>query len=84
DRLNKVIELQNTITLRKNKECTGKEFDVLIEGESMKGSRSLTGRTIGNKIVHISGQDGISAGDIVRVRIVSATVASLIGEVVTP
>ncbi len=82
DRLNKVIELQNSITLAKNKECEGKEFEILIEGESKRGSVSLTGRTRGNKIVHIQKQEGIFIGDIIQVRITFATFSSLMGEVV--
>lgn len=80
-RLSKVIEIQNSITLVKNQECIGKEFDILIEGESKKGRGNLTGRTAGNKVVHVPGREGISVGDILKVRIVSATAASLTGEI---
>ncbi|MBI5194272.1 MAG: tRNA (N6-isopentenyl adenosine(37)-C2)-methylthiotransferase MiaB [Nitrospirae bacterium] len=82
ERLNNVIELQNRITLAKNKECVGKEFDIMIEGESVKGNGNMTGRTRGNKIVHIPRQEGMSVGDILQVKITSATVASLSGEVI--
>lgn len=81
-RLNQVLEIQNRITLTKNQECIGREFDILIEGESKKNKGNLSGRTRGNKIVHIPKEDGISVGDILRVRITSATLASLMGEVV--
>lgn len=79
-RLNKVLEIQNRITLAKNQECIAREFDILIEGESKKNKRNLSGRTRGNKIVHIPKEDGISVGDILKVRITSATLASLMGE----
>ena len=82
ERLNKVIELQNSITIAKNQECIGREFEILIEGESKKDKKRLTGRTRGNKIVHIPNENGISIGDKLRVRIKSATLASLIGEIV--
>lgn len=82
ERLNKVIELQNNITLSKNLDTVRREFEILIEGESKKDKSKLTGRTRGNKIVHIPREEGIHAGDLVKVRIVSATLAALTGEVV--
>ncbi|MBI5746500.1 MAG: tRNA (N6-isopentenyl adenosine(37)-C2)-methylthiotransferase MiaB [Nitrospirae bacterium] len=81
DRLDRVFELQNCITLLKNQACVGREFDILIEGNSKKDRGKLTGRTRTNKIVHITKRDGISTGDMLKVRITSATRASLTGEV---
>ena len=81
ERLDRALELQNSITLSKNQACVGKEFDIMIEGESKKDKGRLTGRTRTNKIVHITKRDGISTGDILKVRITSATRASLTGEV---
>ncbi len=82
DRLNRVLEIQNRITLKKNQACIGREFNVLIEGESKRDKGNMTGRTRGTKIVHIPREDDISAGDILTVRITSATLASLKGEVI--
>ena len=82
ERLNKVLDIQESITVAKNKACIGREFDILIEGESKKDKGNLTGRTRGNKIVHITKEEGISVGDILTVRIASATLASLKGEVI--
>ncbi|MBI5406324.1 MAG: tRNA (N6-isopentenyl adenosine(37)-C2)-methylthiotransferase MiaB [Nitrospirae bacterium] len=82
ERLSQVLEIQDCITQEKNQACIGREFDILIEGESKKDKRNLTGRTRGNKIVHIPMEEGISIGAILRVRITSATLASLKGEVV--
>jgi len=82
ERLKQVLEIQNRITLAKNQECIGREFDILIEGESKKDKRNLTGRTRGNKIVHIPKDEGISAGDILRVRITAATLTHLMGEAI--
>lgn len=84
ERLSQVLEIQDRITREKNQACIGREFDILIEGESKKDKRNLTGRTRGNKIVHIPMEEGISIGDFLRVRITSATLASLKGEVVRP
>jgi tRNA-2-methylthio-N6-dimethylallyladenosine synthase len=82
ERLSRVLEIQDRITLTKNQACIGREFDILIEGESKKDKRNLTGRTRGYKIVHLPMEEGISIGDFVRVRITSSTLASLKGEVV--
>lgn len=82
ERLRRVLEIQDRITQAKNQACIGREFDILIEGESKKDKRNLTSRTRGNKIVHIPMEEGISIGDFLRVRITSATLASLKGEVV--
>lgn len=82
ERLNKVIELQNSITLSKNQECVGSEFDILIEGESKRDKGKLTGRTRTYKLVHLTKNAGIQAGDIVSVKIVSASPSALTGEIV--
>jgi len=82
ERLNRVIELQNSITLSKNQECIGREFDILIEGESKKDKGKLTGRTRTNKLVHLTKKAGIQTGDILSVKIRSATLSALTGDVV--
>src|SRR3990172_13408539 len=82
ERLNKVIELQNSITLSKNQGCIGSEFDILIEGESKRDKGKLTGRTRTNKLVHLTKNAGTKAGDIVSVNIVSASPSALTGEIV--
>ncbi len=81
ERLNKVIDFQNSITLLKNQECIGSEFDILIEGESKKDRRMLTGRTRTNRLVHLPKDPGIQTGNILRVKIISATLSALTGEV---
>lgn len=51
ERLQILQSLQAGITLEKNKALEGKEMEVLVEGESKKGSL-LTGRTGTNKIIN--------------------------------
>jgi len=82
ERLNRVIELQNSITLSKNMEYVGREVEILIEGVSKKDKNKLTGRTRTNKVVHIPADKDLHPGDIVKVRIKSATIAALSGEVI--
>ena len=81
ERLNKVIELQNSITLSKNQECIGSEYDILIEGGSKRDKGKLTGRTRTYKLVHLTKDAGINPGDIVNVKIVSASPSALTGEI---
>lgn len=79
DRLNRMIALQNELSLESNRKDIGREFDVLIEGISKKSKDQLVGRTEGNKTcVFPRGQHGV--GQTVRVRVTDATSATLICE----
>lgn len=79
DRLNRMIALQNELSLELNRKDIGREFDVLIEGISKKSKDQLVGRTEGNKTcVFPRGQHGV--GQTVRVRVTDATSATLICE----
>lgn len=78
-RLTQIIELQNGLSERSNRADVGKEFEILIEGESKRSSGRLFGRTSQNKVVIIDrGQH--SVGDYVRVKITDCTSATLLGE----
>lgn len=79
DRLNRMIALQNELSLASNRRDIGKEFDILIEGIAKRGDAQLVGRTEGNKACVIPrGVHGV--GQTVRVRVVDATSATLICE----
>ncbi|SNX55431.1 tRNA (N6-isopentenyl adenosine(37)-C2)-methylthiotransferase MiaB [Thermoanaerobacterium sp. RBIITD] len=52
ERLERLINLQNSISLERNSEMNGKIVEVLVEGKSKRDSDKLTGRTRTNKIVH--------------------------------
>jgi tRNA-N(6)-(isopentenyl)adenosine-37 thiotransferase enzyme MiaB len=80
-RLNEIIALQNTHSLENNQKCVGKEYEVLIEGESKRSSEELVGRTSQNKTCVFPAR-GHKAGDYVRVRVLSCTSATLISEIV--
>ena len=77
-RLSVLQSLQKRITLKKNRELEGKQFEVLVEGESKRGGQ-LTGRTGSNKIVNF---DCPSAyiGHIVNVVVDRGSLNSLQGE----
>jgi tRNA-2-methylthio-N6-dimethylallyladenosine synthase len=79
DRLNRMIALQNELSLESNRRDIGKEFDVLIEGVSKRSTAQMVGRTGQNKTcVFPRGES--KPGDTVRVRVVEASSATLICE----
>lgn len=79
ERLNRMISLQNELSKESNLRDIGKEFDILIEGIAKRSADQLVGRTEGNKACVIKrGQHNV--GDIVRVKVVDATSATLLCE----
>ena len=79
DRLNRMIALQNELSLASNRADIGKEFDILIEGIAKRGNEQLVGRTEGNKACVLP-RAGLGVGQTVRARVVDATSATLICE----
>lgn len=80
DRLNRMIALQNELSLASNLADVGKEFDVLVESVAKRSKDQFVGRTSQNKAVIID-RGRLRIGDTVRVRVTSATSATLIAEV---
>ena len=78
ERLNRMIALQNKLSLRSNEQDVGKEFTVLVEGRSKRDAGELCGRTSQNKVV-VFPAEGYKAGDFVRVKVDSASSATLRG-----
>lgn len=81
-RLSEILELQNKITERKNKELKGTIQEVLIEGGDKKTSNKFSGRARTNKVVNVLFDSHIKHGDIVKVKIIRAGRHSLEGEIV--
>ena len=80
-RLNRMIALQNELSLESNRRDIGKTFDVLVEGISKRSKEQFVGRTQQNKtMVFPRGNHRI--GDIVKVKVLEASSATLIGELV--
>lgn len=77
ERLNRMIALQNELSLASNRRDIGKEFDVLIEGISKRSADQLVGRTEGNKTCVLP-RGSHRVGETVRVRVADATSATLI------
>lgn len=79
DRLNRMIALQNELSLASNQRDINKTFEVLVEGYSKRSHADLFGRTQQNKvIVFPAGNHHI--GDYVTVKVNSVSSATLIGE----
>ncbi|MCL4424230.1 MAG: tRNA (N6-isopentenyl adenosine(37)-C2)-methylthiotransferase MiaB [Firmicutes bacterium] len=79
ERLAQLMEVQNQISLEKNKAMVGKIYEVLLEGLSPKNPDRLTGRTRTNKIVLLSGP-GEKVGQLASVKIQRAKTWTLDGE----
>lgn len=80
-RLEELIALQNELSLAANTACIGKEYDVLIEGTSKRSREQLFGRTEQGKVA-VFDRKGHHVGQTVRVRIISASSATLKAELV--
>ena len=79
DRLNRMIALQNKLSLESNQRDVGKVFEVLVEGYSKRSDNDLFGRTQQNKVI-VFPAGNYKKGDLVKVRVNSASSATLIGE----
>jgi len=80
-RLNEIIALQNTLSLESNLREVGKVVEVLVEGYSKRSREDMFGRTSQYKTV-VFPREGRHIGEFVNVKIISATAATLKGEIV--
>ena len=78
-RLQEIIELQNQLSEQSNRRDVGKEFEILVEGFSKRSKEQMFGRTSQNKVV-VFDRGEHKVGDYVRVRVLSCTSATLMGE----
>ena len=77
ERLNRMIALQNELSLASNRADIGKTFEVLVEGVSKRSTAQLVGRTEQNKTC-VFDRGAHRIGDFVRVRVTDASSATLI------
>ena len=77
----KLLEVQNEISLQKNQAMLGNIEKVLVEGESKTNSDVLTGRTEGNKIVNFEGDKSL-VGAICNVEITEVGTFNLTGKTI--
>lgn len=80
-RLNEIIALQGKCSLKSYTGDIGKIFEVLVEGPSKKNPDELCGRASNNKMC-VFPDKVHRAGDYVNVKVVSATSATLLCELV--
>ncbi len=80
-RLNEVIALQQKLSLKSNEKDVGKVFEVLAEGFSKKSKERLFGRNSQNKVIVFDKED-VKVGDFVKVKVLSCTSATLLGEII--
>ena len=80
-RITRLVDLQRSISNKKNNAHIGQVFDVLIEGPAKKRNQ-LSGRNDGNKIVVFNNSGNFKTGDIVKVKIEEASTNTLIGTIV--
>ena len=78
-RLQRMIELQNELSLESNRRDIGKTFEVLVEGYSKRSREQLFGRTQQNKVV-VFPRGNHHIGDFVNVKVCEASSATLLGE----
>lgn len=82
ERLNRMIELQNELSLKSNLQDVGKVFEVLVEGRSKRSPSDLFGRTSQNKVC-VFPAEGHRPGDFVKVKVKDATSATLLSEIIS-
>ena len=79
ENFSKMLEIQNEISLEKNKALIGSVQSVLVEGQSKTDHDKMSGRSEGGKLVHFS-SDAVRPGDIVKVKIESVNTWTLSGK----
>lgn len=77
ERLNRMIALQNELSLKSNHADIGREFEVLVEGVSKRSKEQMVGRTSQNKTA-VFPRGNAKVGDFVRVMVDDASSATLI------
>jgi tRNA-2-methylthio-N6-dimethylallyladenosine synthase len=83
-RLQEIVDMQNKLSKESYQKDIGKQFSVLIEGESKRSSEQWMGRNSQNKVVVFPKENiALQKGDYAKVEILDATQATLIGKVVS-
>ena len=80
-RLNEIIALQGEIALENNRREVGREYEVLVEGESHRSKKRLFGRNSQNKVLVFDRGDAVP-GTYRRVRVDDCTAATLLGTLI--
>ncbi|MBO4942086.1 MAG: tRNA (N6-isopentenyl adenosine(37)-C2)-methylthiotransferase MiaB [Muribaculaceae bacterium] len=81
ERLNRMIALQNELSLASNRRDIGHRFEVLVEGVAKRSKEQMVGRTSQNKTA-VFARGNAKVGDLVTVEVVDATSATLLCKLV--
>jgi len=76
ERLARLLDLQNDLTLAAHRRLVGQIREVLVEGESKRSKEELSGRLRTNQVVNFSGPQEL-VGELVHVEITEANPHSL-------
>ena len=79
ERFDRMLALQKKKSLERNEAMLYKVYEVLAESKTTKGT--ITGRTLGNKVINFRGPESL-IGELVKVKVINANTWSLFGEVV--
>jgi tRNA-2-methylthio-N6-dimethylallyladenosine synthase len=80
-RLQRLNDLINGISRRKNEKLKHEIVEVLVEGESKNNPEVLAGRTRTNKLVHFTGSKDL-VGELVHVKVIESLTWYIKGEIV--
>lgn len=80
ERLEKIIALQQELSLISNQKDIGKTFQVLVEGYSKRSNDFLYGRNSQNKVIIFPAEQA-QKGDYIQVKVESCTAATLKGRI---
>jgi tRNA-2-methylthio-N6-dimethylallyladenosine synthase len=81
-RLNEIIDLQQTISLRRNQAHIGTTLEILVERESAKSNDEWMGRSDTNKVT-VFPKENARVGEIVKAKIHNCNSATLFGTLVS-
>ena len=81
ERVTRLVNLQKSISLRKNEELLGQTVTVLVEGDAKKSSAQSMGRTDGNiTVVWEKNGSGSRPGDLIPMKITWVSATTLFGK----
>ena len=85
DRVTRLVDLQKSISLQKNRELVGSTLPVLVEGDARKSSMQWMGRTDSTlTVVWEKRASPTRPGDLIPVHITRVSATTLFGEETTP
>ena len=80
ERLQRLMAIQDPISLALNEQLVGRTLSVMVEGISKQNNSMMSGRTDGNKIVIFPLQKSARPGDLLDIEIRTAHTWNLYGE----